>query len=237
MARSFNEMAQELSSIETLRSDFISNISHEFKTPIVSIKGFAKRLKKGTLSEEQRNEYIDIIISESDRLTRLSSNVLLLSRLENTEKVMEKALYPLDEQIRRAILLLEPQLQKKRLEVDAKIESVQIFAGEEVLSHLWINLLGNAIKFSPDGGTVGISLTQNGSEAVVTVSDTGAGMDEEMQRHIFDKFYQGDTSRATEGNGLGLSLVKRILELENGRISVDSEPGKGTRFIVSLPIR
>jgi signal transduction histidine kinase len=237
IAKSFNDMAKELSSIETLRSDFINNISHEFKTPIVSIKGFAKRLKKGTLSEQQRNEYIDIIISESERLTRLSSNVLLLSRLENTEQDMEKGLYALDEQIRRAILLLEPQLQKKQLEVDARIDSVQIHAGEEMLSHLWLNLLGNAIKFSPDGGTVGISLTQIGDEAVVTVSDMGAGMDEEMQRHIFVKFYQGDSSRATEGNGLGLSLVKRILELENGKITVDSETGKGTRFTVTLPMQ
>jgi signal transduction histidine kinase len=236
IAKSFNEMAKELSSIETLRSDFINNISHEFKTPIVSIKGFARRLKKNSLTEEQKNEYLDIIISESERLTRLSSNVLLLSRLENAEQDMEKAIYSLDEQIRRAVLLLEPHFQKKQLEVDAKIESVQILADEEILSHLWINLLGNAIKFSPAKGVIKITLVQKDDEAVVTISDTGAGMDDEMQRRIFEKFYQGDSSRATEGNGLGLSLVKRILELENGKISVDSEPGKGTRFTVTLPM-
>jgi signal transduction histidine kinase len=237
LAKSFNEMAKELSSIETLRSDFISNISHEFKTPIVSIKGFARRLKRNSLTEEQRNEYLDIIISESERLTRLSSNVLLLSRLENTEKDIEKAEYSLDEQIRRAILLLEPQLQKKQLEVDARIETVQIFAGEEMLNHLWINLLGNAIKFSPNGSTVKITVLQKDNEAIVTISDMGEGMDDDIKKHIFVKFYQGDSSRATEGNGLGLSLVKRILELENGSISVESEPGKGTRFTVTLPIK
>jgi signal transduction histidine kinase len=236
LTKSFNEMAKELSSIETLRSDFINNISHEFKTPIVSIRGFARRLKKNSLTEAQRNEYLDIIVSESERLTRLSSNVLLLSSLESTEIVMEKEEYPLDEQIRRTVLLLEPQLQKKRLEVDSHIESVQILANDELLSHLWINILSNAIKFSPDGGTIKITLTRKDDEAVVTISDTGTGMNEEVKKHIFEKFYQGDSSRATEGNGLGLSLVKRILELENGRISVVSELGKGTRFIVSLPI-
>jgi signal transduction histidine kinase len=134
-------------------------------------------------------------------------------------------------------LLLEQQLQKKRLEVDSHIETVRIFANEELLSHLWINILGNAIKFSPDGGTIRITLEQKNDEAVVTISDMGVGMNDEVKKHIFEKFYQGDSSRKTEGNGLGLSLVKRILELENGKISVDSEPGKGTRFIVSLPIR
>ena len=237
ITKSFNEMVKELSTIETLRSDFISNISHEFKTPISSIRGFARGLKKDTLTDEQRNEYLDIIISESERLTRLSSNVLLLSRLESTEKVFEEAAYSLDEQIRRTVLLLEPQLQKKRIEVDVALETVLIIANEEMLSHLWINLLGNAIKFSPYGGTVKITLGTVGEEAVVTISDSGIGMNDNVKKRIFDKFYQEDQSRATEGNGLGLSLVKRILELENGEIEVDSELGKGTCFTVSLPIR
>jgi len=234
---SFNDMVKELSNIETLRSDFVSNISHEFKTPIASIRGFAKRLKKETLSEEQRNEYLDIILSESERLTRLSSNVLLLSRLESTEKILEKTEYSLDEQIRRTVLLLEPQLQKKGLETDISLEAVQITTNEEMLSHLWINILGNAIKFSPDGAAIKITLSKTGAEAVVTVSDAGAGMDDEVKKRIFDKFYQGDKSRASEGNGLGLPLVKRILELENGRIELNSEPGKGTCFTVFLPLQ
>ena len=236
ITNNFNEMVKELSNIETLRADFVSNISHEFKTPIASIRGFARRLKKDTLTTPQRNEYLDIIISESERLTRLAGNVLLLSRLENTEKIFEKDVYLLDEQIRRTVLLLEPQLQKKRLEVDVALEATRIFASEEMLSHLWINLLGNAIKFSLYDGTIKITLDVAGDEAVATISDAGIGMDDEVKKHIFDKFYQGDQSRATEGNGLGLSLVKRILELENGRIAVDSELGKGTRFTVSLPL-
>ena len=237
ITKSFNEMVSELSAIETLRSDFVSNISHEFKTPISSIRGFARRLKKDTLTEEQRNEYLDIIISESERLTRLSSNVLLLSRLESTEKLVEETEFSLDEQIRRAILLLDPQLQKKDLEIDAALDSVSIVANDEMLNHLWLNLLGNAIKFSPEGGTIKVTLGTTGEKAVVTISDEGTGMDGDVRNRIFDKFYQGDQSRSTEGNGLGLSLVKRILELENGNIEVESELGKGTCFTVSLPIK
>ena len=236
LARSFNEMAKELSSIETLRTDFVSNISHEFKTPIASIRGFARQLKKDTLSETQRNEYLDIIISESDRLTRLSSNVLLLSRLESSDRIYEKAEFSLDEQIRRSILTMEPQLSNKRLEVETDISAVRITADEEVLNHLWTNLLTNAIKFSPDGGTIKVSLAKTRNEAIAAIADNGIGMDEEVVKRIFDKFYQGDPSRATEGNGLGLSLVKRILELENGKISVASELGRGSCFTVSLPL-
>ena len=237
LTASFNDMAKELSSIETLRSDFVNNISHEFKTPIASIRGFARRLKRADLTEEQRSEYLDIIIAESDRLTGLSSNVLLLSQLESAERIVERMAYSLDEQIRRSILTLEPQLSKKRLEVETDIQSVRIFAGEEIMSHLWLNLLTNAIKFSPVGGIIKVSLVEREGDAIFSVSDMGMGMDEEVQKRIFDKFYQGDSSRATEGNGLGLSLVKRILVLENGRIEVESEPGKGACFTVFLPIR
>jgi signal transduction histidine kinase len=237
LTESFNDMARELSGIETLRNDFVSNISHEFKTPIASIRGFARRLKRNSLTEGQREEYLDIIIAESDRLTRLSSNVLLLSSLDSTEKVYEETEYPLDEQLRRSIILLDPQLSRKQLEVEAELAPVRIFANEEMLSHLWLNLLGNAIKFSPQGGVVRVSLRASGGEALVGISDMGAGMDGEVKKRIFDKFYQGDPSRATEGNGLGLSLVKRILELEKGKIDVDSEPGKGTCFTVTLPIK
>ncbi|MCL1795966.1 MAG: HAMP domain-containing histidine kinase [Clostridia bacterium] len=236
LAQSFNEMAGELAGIETLRSDFISTISHEFKTPIVSIRGFARQLKKNSLTAEQRDEYLDIILSESDRLTRLSSNVLLLSRFESTEKITGQTVYDLDEQLRRTVLLLEPQLQKKQLEVNFYAESVRIRANEEMLSHLWINLLDNAVKFSPAGDVIGITLKRDGQNAVTVLSDNGPGMDVETKRRIFEKFYQGDPSRATEGNGLGLSLVKRISDLANGTITVDSEPGAGSVFTVSLPI-
>ena len=236
LTASFNEMIQELASIETLRNDFISNISHEFKTPIVSIKGFARRLKKATLTDRQREEYLDIIISEADRLTRLSSNVMLLSKMESTNKLFEKTTYFLDEQIRKVILLLEPQLERKHLELDISLAPLQITANEEAMSHVWINLLENAIKFSPEGAAIGVSLKPNGKYTDVSISDQGIGMDAEVQKHIFDKFYQGDHSRVTEGSGLGLSLVKRILQLCGGTISVESVPGEGSRFTVSLPV-
>jgi len=237
LAESFNEMAQELSGIETLRSDFVSNISHEYRTPIAAIKGFAKRLQKNNLPDEKRREYLDIIVFESERLSRLSSNVLLLSKLESTSKDTEQAEYALDEQLRRVVLLLEPQFYKKQLETDIDIEDTSIIAGEEILHHLWINLLGNAIKFSHDGDTIGVKLRTEGNMAVVSISDQGIGMDDEIKTRIFEKFYQGDRSRATEGNGLGLALAKRILELENGEINVESELGKGTCITIALPLR
>ena len=236
LATSFNEMTKELASVETLRSDFVNNISHEFKTPMESIRGFARRLKKNSLTEQQREEYLDIIISETERLTRLSSNVLLLSNLESTDKFLEETSYYLDEQIRKAILLFDLQLEKKNLEVEINLNPIQIIANEEMMNHVWINLLENAIKFSPERGTIKVTLQVNEAEAVVSISDTGIGMDDNTQKHVFDKFYQGDKSRFTEGNGLGLSLVKRILELSNGHATIDSTLGKGTRIIISLPV-
>jgi len=236
LAESFNEMAKELGSIEALRSDFVSNISHEYKTPVASIKGFAKRLRKDNLTDEQRMEYIEIIISESERLSRLSSNVLLLSNLDNSERAAEKTVYSLDEQLRKLVVLLEPQLQKKQLNIDVELETVKIIANEEMLQHLWLNLLGNAIKFSYKGGTIEISLKAQEKSAVISVVDHGVGIDDNVKKHMFEKFYQSDRSRATEGNGLGLSLVKKIVDIENGQITVDSKTGKGTCFTISLPL-
>ncbi|HIT90620.1 MAG TPA: HAMP domain-containing histidine kinase [Candidatus Merdenecus merdavium] len=235
LALSFNEMTKELSNIEALRNDFVGNISHEFKTPVVSIRGFANRLKSNTLSEEQRNEYLDIIISETERLSRLSSNILYLSNLETLDMEPKNISFSLDEQIRKSILLLEPYFEKKQLELDINMESISIRSNEEMISHLWGNLLENAIKFSPKGATITITLQSKGKYAEVSISDEGIGMDAEVKKHIFDKFYQGDNSRVTEGSGLGLSLVKKILQLNGGKISVESEPNKGSRFIVLLP--
>ncbi len=236
LAISFNEMTTELAGIEKIHSDFIRNVSHEFKTPIVSISGFARRLKKSTLTEQQREEYLDIIIAETERLTRMSSNVMLLSNLENTENPIEKSAYYLDEQIRKSILLLEPQLEKKRLNLEISLKTMKITANEEMMNHVWINLLENAVKFSPEGATIHVILRTKGNYAYISISDKGIGMDEEVKKHIFDKFYQGDDSRVTEGNGLGLSLVKRILLLCDGKITVESAPGKGSCFTVFLPI-
>lgn len=232
----FNEMTRELASIETLRNDFVGNISHEFKTPVVSIRGFAKLLKKGNLTEEQRDEYLDIIISESDRLTNLSSNVLLLSKLESSDQLVRKGAFSLDEQLRRTILLFETQLSAKQIELELNLNTADIVADEELLKHVWINLLSNAIKFSPEGGTISVEVGEACGQVEVSVADCGAGMDEDVRKHLFDKFYQGDPSRATEGNGLGLSLAQKIVELSDGEIAVESAPGKGTRFTITLPL-
>ena len=235
LAKSFNQMAKELSSIEKLRDDFISNISHEFKTPVASIRGFARRLKKNDLTEEQQREYLDIIISETERLAQLSGNILLLSKLENTYRHPEKTTFLLDEQIRKSILLLDPQISKKQLELIINLKQTEVTANEEMLQHVWLNLLGNAIKFTPEEGSITVSLTSDEDVTIISVSDTGPGISEEEKQYVFDEFYQGDPSRATQGNGLGLSLVKKILELNHGRIAVDSSPGKGACFTVILP--
>lgn len=234
LADSFNDMARELNSIETLRTDFVDNVSHEFKTPVVSIRGFAKLLKNDDLTPGQRNEYLDIIISESDRLATLSSNVLLLSKL-GSEEYIETARYPLDEQLRKCILLLEPQITKKKLNLDIELDSLSITASEDLLQHVWINILSNAIKFTPENGTIGVKLKDLTLGAEVTITDSGVGMDKDVQRHLFDKFYQGDESHSTEGNGLGMALVKRILDLCDGDITVSSLPGAGTEMVVAIP--
>ena len=236
LVTSFNDMASELGGLELFRKDFINNFSHEFKTPIVSIKGFARQLERDDLTEEQRREYLDIIISESERLANMSGNVLLLSKLENQTIVTDKTRYRLDEQLRKCILLLEKSWTQKDLELDLDLNEVEFYGNEEMVQHVWVNLLGNAIKFSPRGGTLGVRLTREGNDAVVTVGDTGPGMDDDTRRRIFEKFYQGDTAHAAEGNGLGLSLVKRIVDLCQGSVDVESAPGQGSAFTVRLPV-
>lgn len=235
LQESFNHMAEDLSGIEMFRNDFIDSFSHEFKTPIVSIRGFARQLARGSLSEEQRQEYLDIIVRESERLSRLSTNVLLLSRLENQKIVTNKTEFYLDEQIRGCILLLEKQWSEKEIEFYLDMEEVSYRTNEELLSQVWVNLLGNAVKFSKPGGTVEVICTHADRSVVVSIADHGMGMDEETLRHAFEKFYQGDASRASEGNGIGLSIVRRICELCGGSVTVSSAPGEGTRFTVVLP--
>ncbi len=235
LAASFNKMVLELAGIEMLRIDFINNFSHEFKTPIVSIKGFAKLLKEGGLSSEEEQEYLDIIIDESQRLVDLSTNVLNLSRVENTGIISEKEVYALDEQIRRAILVLEPKWSTKNLSVDVDLESINIYNNASLLQQIWVNLLDNAIKFTDNGGKLEVGLRRINSSIRFCLRDNGHGMNEEIKQHIFDKFYQGDTSHAIMGNGLGLTLVKKIVNLCNGHIEVESIPGKGSTFTVFLP--
>lgn len=233
---SFNQMTSELSEMEIFRNDFINNFSHEFKTPIVSIRGFAHQLLYDEgLSEEQKKEYISIIASESDRLSTMASNVLLLSKLEHQQILTDLCEFDLDEQIRRCILLLEKQWGPKNIQWNIELDVLRCRTSEELLSHVWINLLSNAIKFTPDGGEISVTLRPDGGGAVFFVKDTGIGMSRDTVTRIFDKFYQCDHSHTTTGNGLGLSLVKRIIELVGGEISVRSELGRGSEFRVWLP--
>lgn len=235
LAKNFNKMVHELSSIETLRNDFVSNVSHEIKTPIASIQGFAKLIQDKNLNDDERSEFTDIIISESSRLSKLTSNILKLSKLENQEVITGKAEFALDEQIRCAILIMEPEWSEKGIDLDIDLDKVSIIGNEDLLQQVWLNIIGNAIKFTEKGGTIGIKLMDLQDKIVIKVSDNGVGMNEETQRHIFDKFYQGDKSHLSEGNGLGLSLVKRIIELCDGEIKVRSKLNYGTTFTIELP--
>ena len=235
LVESFNEMVRELDGIELFRNDFINNFSHEFKTPIVSIRGFAKELQLGTLSEEQRMEYAKIIAEESDRLAKLSINVLELSKLENQQLVTDKQEFYLDEQLRQCILLQEKAWTEKEIEIVPELDEVRFFGNEEILAHIWTNLLGNAIKFTPKGGRVSIRLWGDESSVTVQIGDTGCGMSEEVRAHIFEKFYQGDPSHHRSGYGIGLTMAHRATELCGGSIAVESEVGCGSTFTVTLP--
>lgn len=236
LAHHFNLMTRELKNMEYLRKDFVSNVSHEFKTPIASIQGFARLLKSKDLTREEFDEYTDVIISESDRLVKLSSNLLRLSRLENQAIPEQETEFSLDEQIRKTILLLENEWSKKNLELDIDMQGVMYVGNEEMLQQVWINLISNAIKFSHDGGVLWVRLERDGNFAKVEIADNGTGISEEALPRIFEKFYQGDPSHSRQGNGLGLALVKQILNSCGGEISVESKLGKGTRFTVRLSL-
>jgi signal transduction histidine kinase len=236
LAQNFNLMAKELNSMTYLRRDFISSVSHEFKTPLASISGFAKLLHKDNLSSEERKEYTAIIIEETTRLSNLSSNILRLSKLENQVIMEQKVKFSLDEQIRKCIVLLESQWNKKDIFLNIDLERVYFIGDEELMQQVWINLLDNAIKFSLPYGAISIILYQTPHCITVRISDNGIGMDAETQKRLFEKFYQGDRSHASSGNGLGLSLVERILQLCKGSIHVESTPNAGSVFTIELPI-
>jgi signal transduction histidine kinase len=236
LAASFNRMAEELGGIELLRSDFIDSFSHEFKTPIVSIKGFAEELRHDDISPEQRREYLDIIISESARLAALAANVLNLSRVEKQSILTNQTRFDLTEQVRRCVLLFENKWEQRRLNLNVELEEVAIVGDEELLNQVWVNLIDNAVKFTPEGGSVEIRLTAQDGDARFVIRDDGYGIAPVTQKRIFDKFYQGDTSRAVAGNGLGLSIAKHVVELHRGTISCQSEEGAGTTFTVELPL-
>ncbi|MDO5547405.1 MAG: HAMP domain-containing sensor histidine kinase [Eubacteriales bacterium] len=233
----FNKMSSELASVQLLRNDFINNYSHEFKTPIASINGFAALLLDKKLPENEQRQYLEIIRDESERLSRLTSNTILLSKLSSQQIITDMESYNLAEQLRQCSIILSPNWLEKKIEFSGDFPDVWFYGNKELIQHLWLNIIGNAVKFTPSGGEINVSLYEENHTAVVTVTDTGMGMSPETCAHLFDPYYQGDPSRSSQGLGLGLSIAKRIIELNNGTISVNSQPGAGSEFIVTLPIR
>ena len=236
--RSFNLMAEELGTMETLRDGFVADVSHEIKTPIAAIDGYATLLQDDSLSPEERQQHVESILYNCRRLTTLTGNVLMLSKLENGTIFLKKQPFRLDEQIRRIVLSLEEKWTEKEMELDIEMDPVVYNGDEDLLYHVWMNLISNAIKFSNPGGLLQIRLEDNaGGTGVVCVSirDTGIGIRADQLGHIYDKFYQGDKSRSREGNGLGLALVKRITDQCGITLSVNSKQGQGTVFILELP--
>ena len=235
MYEDFNRMVQELSSIETMKSDFIANVSHEIKTPLAVIESYAAALQKGDLDDVQRSEYAQTIVSASRNLSTLVSNILKLNKLENQEIVQTAREYDLTRQLCDCALAFETAWEEKNIEFDAQLEErVMICADESMLEMVFNNLISNAIKFTEPGGMVTLRQVVLDDAVEVVVSDTGCGMNEETVRHIFDKFYQGDTSHSGEGNGLGLALARRVLEITGGSIRVSSTLGEGSEFTVRL---
>ena len=238
LVKGINDMASNLKNMEDMRQEFISNVSHEIQSPLTSIGGFAKVLKQDDLSSEQRFYYLDIIERESARLSKLSENMLRLAALESDHPPFHPAPYRLDKQLQQLIVLCEPQWFKKKLEVYAEVEPVTIEADADLLTQVWMNVLHNAIKFTPEGGEIKVSLHAESGIAHVIIQDTGIGMEEEDQDHIFERFYKVDRARSrTEGgNGLGLSIIKKIVDIHEGKIGVASSVGAGTTFYIHLPL-
>lgn len=231
----FNQMAQELSSVETLRTDFVSNVSHEMKTPLTVIQNYGTLLQSPELSEEKRIEYAKGVTDASRRLGSMMTNILKLNRLENQQIYPKVERYDLGEQICECLLCYETVWESKGIEIDTEIaDNVIVNADGELLSLIWNNLFSNAFKFTDNGGSVRVSLEADSDYAIVRVTDSGCGMSSEVGSHIFDKFYQGDSSRATQGNGLGLALVKRVIDIVHGDISVESALGEGSTFTVKI---
>lgn len=233
--RCFNQMATELAGVETLRTDFVANVSHEMKTPLAVMQNFGTLLQNPELSEEKRLEYAKGVSDGARRLANMMTNILKLNRLENQKIFPNAAQYDLCEQLCECLLQFENVWESRNIEIDTDLEEdVKITADRELLTLVWNNLLSNAFKFTEDGGMVSLKLKTTQHHAVVTVLDTGCGMSPEVGAHMFDKFYQGDSSHATEGNGLGLALVKRVIDILQGEILVDSVPGQGTSFSVKI---
>lgn len=237
LGQAFNVMMHELRSTEIIQSDFVTNVSHEFKTPLYAIEGYATLLQDDNITPDERKEYIDRILFSLKRVNGLIANVLLLSKLDNQAIVGHKQDFSLDEQIRQAIVMSEPVWSEKNIEFDVDMASVTYNGNESMISHIWNNLIGNAVKFSAPGGLVKIRLTEDDGTIVFTIEDRGPGISENSKKRLFDKFYQGDTSHKEEGNGLGLALVKKILDIAGGSIAVANVEPCGCMFTVKLPRR
>ena len=230
-----NKMAEELSGTETLRTDFIANVSHELKTPLAVMGNYATMLQRPGITEEEKNDYAKAISEAARKLAQLITNILKLNKLENQQIFPQLDEYDLGEQLCESLLQFEDIWEKKELNIETDIEDdVRIRSDRELLSLVWNNLISNAVKFTPEGGTIGVSLETNENYVVVSVRDTGCGIKPEVGQHIFEKFYQGDTSHATQGNGLGLALVKRVVDILNGEIGVKSVYGQGSTFTVKI---
>ncbi len=232
---SFNTMVKELGNTETLQTDFVSNVSHEFKTPINAIEGYASLLQDSQLTDEQKNAYIDKIIFNTRRLSDLVGNILLLSKVNNQTISLKASTFRLDEQVRQSILALESKWEKKEIEFDIDLDEIEHTGYENLLSHVWLNLIDNAVKFSPQNGQIRIRLKQLAGSVTFSIWDNGLPIPEADIDRIFNKFYQGDNSHASEGNGLGLALVRRIVAAAHGTINVTSSEDAGTEFVVALP--
>ena len=234
LTRNFNKMVTELNSIEDLSKEFTSNVSHEFKTPIASIQGFAKLLKDENITDAEKKEYISIIIEESKRLAKLSTNIQELSKLENRTDLKTNQEIMLDEQIRKCIIILNQKLEEKNIDISMNGENIKIFGNEDLLEQVWINLINNSIKYTNPNGRIEINLDENKDKVIVEIKDNGIGIEKEKQDRIFEKFYQVDKSHSSEGSGLGLAIVKKILDLHEANISLESEVGKGSCFKIEL---
>lgn len=235
VARQINATAKELRSIEIMRNDFINNFSHEFKTPIISIEGFAKILRDKNLTEAEREEYLNIIISESHRLAELSTNILTLNKLENQALLTGQTSFNVTEQIRLCVVLLEKKWSEKNIDLDFTGSDYEIYGNEALLQQLWINIIDNSVKYSEPGGSIKICVRKEDRHLRFTFTDTGKGMTKEEKKHAFDRFYQADLDHKTGGNGIGLPVARKICELHEGEITLSSAPGEGTTVTVKLP--
>lgn len=237
LTHNFNKMVKELNSIECLQKDFINNVSHEIKTPISSIQGFAKLLEADDLSKEERKEYAEIIKEESDRLLYLSTNILKLAKLENQERIMNKTKFNIAEQIRRTISVLEPKWKEKNIKFNVSLKEQEFWGEKDLMYQVWMNIIENSIKFSKQDGQIDVKMKTNQDSIIVEIKDYGIGMEEEEAKKIFDRFYQVDKSHTKPGAGLGMTIAKRIVELSGGKIEVTSKLNESTTFIVTLPIK